>query len=125
MIQLLLLLQLAAPVVYTPVLIDHLWESTAPAVTIQGTVAPGIFFEPVPRGVQVTFRIGDAHGHFLPCVLLVVKGSDGVHYLSTVPVPEPGQVVVVSGVRKVYPVSERGQGALEIQVTKIQQVEEP
>jgi hypothetical protein len=120
---LLLLLQLAAPV-YTPLLIDQLWESSAPAVTIQGAVAPGVFFEPVASGLQVTFRIGDAHGHFLPCVLLVVKGSDGVHYLSTIPIPEAGQVVVVSGVRKVYPVSERGQGALEINpVAKVQRVE--
>ena len=120
------LLQVAAPVVYTPVLIDHLWESTAPAVTIQGTVAPGVFFEPVASGLQVTFRIGDAHGHFIPCVLTVVKGSDGVHYLSTVPVPEAGQVVVVSGVRKQYPVSERGQGVVEINpVHQIAPVEDP
>lgn len=99
MINLILFLFLST-VTYFPESIDSLWNSKHTNVVIGGVVAAVSLDE----HSRVEFRIGDHHGHFVNCVM---KPGLSIQ-------PAVGIEILVSGTRKVYPVSERGQGVVEI-----------
>jgi len=95
---------------YYPETIDSLWTSTKVRVQITGTVAA----VSLDDHRNITFRIGDTHGHFVGCVIPKGTGDQ----------PRVGVEIVVSGVRKQWSVPERGQGVVEINpVERIEPVE--
>jgi hypothetical protein len=100
----------ATPATYFPETIDSLWGSKHPHVVVGGVVATVAG----KADSSVEFMLGDEHGHFVNCVV-----PAGQHLQ-----PRVGVEVLVYGTRKVYSVSDRGQGVREINpVEKIEPVE--
>jgi len=123
-----LLLQLVAPVkpiVYVPETIDALWASKATTVQIQGTVAVvSVTNNEKDKRPVISFMLGDAHGHFIRCVLPHDEPQAGpTPYVDQ---PRVGLTVIVFGTSRPYSIEERGQGVVEIDpVARIQLVEIP
>lgn len=89
----------APPRHYIPEAIDSLWESHHEFVQVAGTVHTVAL-----DGDQLVVVIGDGHGHMLPCDLPDLGFQQ----------PLVGSGIIVYGLRKVFPIVGKGQGAIAI-----------